>query len=86
MPVHCFSLRMPQIHHLTPLVSHHLLAVKVSVSDKSLTLCLYCTSAFLFTQDLLVVVVCWTLKELLTGVLRASPDASQTNSDIYIYL
>lgn len=37
-------------------------------------------------QGLLVVVVCWTIMELLSGVLRASPDASPLNIDIYIYL
>lgn len=38
------------------------------------------------SQGLLVVVVCWTIMELLSGVLRASPDASHLNIDIYIYL
>lgn len=44
---------------------------------------LFCS---LFFQGLLVVVACWTITELLSGVLRASPDASHLNIDIYIYL
>lgn len=43
-------------------------------------------SLYLSVQDLLVVVACWTIMELLSGVLRASPDASHLNIDIYIYL
>lgn len=43
-------------------------------------------SSALSVKDLLVVDVCWTLMELLTGVLRASPDVSHLNIDIYIYL